>query len=75
MKNRKINVKNKKLDLLSLNFRYCSLAFKDSFPKVTTKLIKLPANNTNFSIQKPYPKPLQLFRTGWTTLNQGGLDR
>ena len=39
---------------------------KSAFLISSTKIL------ANFSIPKPYPKLLQLFRTGWTTLNQGG---
>ncbi|RUM47908.1 MAG: hypothetical protein DSY47_06350 [Hydrogenothermus sp.] len=29
----------------------------------------------NSTMPKPYPKTSPFFRTGWTTLNQGGLSR
>ena len=42
MKNKKINTKNMKLDLLLLYWRYWSLASNANFPKPIIKLINEP---------------------------------
>lgn len=57
-------------------------------PNISTREKHQEIINTNFpilkatlmpqipsSIPKPYSKTFPFFRTGWTTLNQGGLDR
>jgi len=64
----------KKLEGLSLNKALCTLNFAVIFTISKSIYTKAP-NNSPSSIPKPYPKLFQLFRTGWTTLNQGGLSR
>ena len=64
----------KKVVVLSLNSNLCSFIGINAFKSFQTTYIKAPNNNPS-SISKPYSKPFQLFRTGWTTLNQGGLSR
>ena len=61
----------KKVVVLSLNSNLCSFIGINAFKSFQITYIKAPNNNPS-SIPKPYPKLLQLFRTGWTnTLKRG----
>ncbi|WP_297456191.1 hypothetical protein [Persephonella sp.] len=64
----------KKLEDLSLNKALCTLNFAVILTISKNIYIKAPNNNPS-SISKPYFKPFQLFRTGWTNTLQGGLSR
>ena len=71
MKITKHKNQKKKLEDLSLNIALCILNLTVIFIISKSTYTKVPNNNPS-SIQKPYPKPLQLFRTGWTnTLKRG----